>query len=83
MFLIESHVLSQLIFITTAHSLSTVLLPSSRPLHQQRVLGHVPIAPQKFGDTGQNFRYYNVDHILNSFHSNLILELIENITSLV
>ena len=48
-----------------------------------RVLGHVPIAPQKFGDTDQNFWYYNVNHILNSFHNNLILGLIENITSLV
>ena len=63
-------------------------LIKSSPLHQCnheriRVLGHVSIAAQKLGDTDQNFWYYNADHILNSFHNNLILGLIENITSLV
>ena len=45
-----------------------------------RGLGHVPIASRKFGDTDQNFWYYNADHILNSFHNILILGPIENIT---
>ena len=48
-----------------------------------RVLGHVPMAPQKIGDTDQNFWYYNTEYILNSFHNNLILRLVENMTSLV
>ena len=60
----------------------------SSPLHQYdyeriRVLGHVPIAPQKFEITHQNFWCYDTDHILNSFHNNLILGLVEYITSLI
>ena len=35
-----------------------------------RVLGHVPIAPQKLGDTDHNFWYCKTDHILNSCHNN-------------
>ena len=60
----------------------------SSPLHQCNhgricVLGHVPIATKKIGDTDQNFWYYNTDHILDSCHNNSFLGLVENITSLV
>ena len=48
-----------------------------------RDLGHVPLAPQKFGDTDQNLWYCKTDHVLNSYHNNSVLGHVENITSFV
>ena len=50
-------------------------LIKSSPLHQcnherRRILGHIPIAPQKLGDTGQDYWYRKTDHILNSCYNN-------------
>ena len=63
-------------------------LIKSSQLHQcnhvgMRILRHIPLTPQKLGDTNQSFWLCKTDRILISCHSNSVLGLVENITSLV